>query len=156
MTLFITQKIIDMETLLIAEASITINADASRVWEALTTPELISKYLMGTTVNSDWNEGSAITYSGEYNGKKYLDKGIIKKIIPYKVLQTTYLSSMSGKADKPENYNLVTYKLSEKNGKTLVTLTQDNVETEKEKEHVTGNWKMVLQKLKEVAEQKKS
>jgi hypothetical protein len=59
---------------------------------------------------------------------------------------------MGGKEDKPENYNLVTYYLSEKDGKTIVTLTQDNVGSEKEKEHVTDNWKAVLKKLKEVVE----
>jgi len=36
--------------------------------------------------------------------------------------------------------------------KTTVTLTQDNVLTDKEKEHVTANWNQVLQKMKEVIE----
>jgi hypothetical protein len=59
---------------------------------------------------------------------------------------------MGGKDDKPENYNLVTYQLWPKDNKTMVTLTQDNVLSEKEKQHVTSNWNMVLEKLKEVAE----
>ncbi|MCW3119812.1 MAG: hypothetical protein JWM28_3894 [Chitinophagaceae bacterium] len=134
------------------EATISIDAPAEKVWEALTTPALIEKYLMGTHVTTDWQQGSAITYDGEYNGKKYHDKGVIKKIELGKILQTTYWSSAGGKEDKPENYNLVTYKLSNKEDKTVVTLTQDNVISEKEKEHVTGNWRTVLKKLKEVAE----
>lgn len=141
-----------MNKQLIAEASVSINANKSTVWEAITTPELIKKYLMGTTVTSEWKEGSDITYEGEYNGKTYRDKGVIKKIEPEKLFQSTYWSSMGGKQDKPENYNLVTYKLAEDAGKTMVTLTQDNVQSDKEKEHVTQNWNMVLQKLKEVAE----
>jgi len=141
-----------MKGQLIAEVSVSINAGKSKVWKALTTPELIKKYLMGTNVTSDWKEGSAITYQGEYNGKTYQDKGVIKTFEPEKVLQSTYWSSMGGKEDKPENYNLVTYKLSEAGDKTIVMLTQDNVQSEKEKEHVTQNWNMVLKKLKEVAE----
>lgn len=141
-----------MENKLTAETSIAINADSSKVWEALTTPELIKKYLMGTNVTSEWKEGSAITYAGEYQGKTYSDKGVIKKIEKGKILQSTYWSSMGGKEDRPENYNLVTYKLSHKDGKTVVTLTQDNINSENEKKHVSENWKMVLQKLKEVAE----
>ncbi|MDQ6904961.1 MAG: hypothetical protein M3139_18360, partial [Bacteroidota bacterium] len=39
------------------------------------------------------------------------------------------------KEDKRENYNLVTYELLEKSGETVVTITQDNVQSEKEKEH---------------------
>jgi uncharacterized protein YndB with AHSA1/START domain len=134
------------------ETSISINADASKVWDALTKPEKIKKYLMGTNVKTDWKEGSPITYEGEYNGKTYKDKGMIKKIEPAKILQTTYWSSMGGKEDKPENYNLVTYRLNEKDGKTVVTLSQDNINSEKEKEHVTENWKSVLQGLKNVVE----
>jgi uncharacterized protein YndB with AHSA1/START domain len=93
--------------MLIAATTISIDATAAEVWKALTSPELIKKYLMGTDVSSDWKEGSTITYSGEYNGKKYQDKGIIKKIEPGKILQSTYRSSISEKEDKPENYKLL-------------------------------------------------
>ena len=137
-----------------ADISIEIEASPAEVWKAITTPSMIKKYLMGTNVSTDWKEGSAITYEGEYNGKKYKDKGIIKKIQPAKILETTYWSSMGGKEDKPENYNTVTYKLEENSdGTTMVKLTQDNILTEQEKEHVTVNWKMVLQKLKEGVEE---
>ena len=144
-----------MENTLTSETSISVDATPAKVWKALTTPKLIKKYLMGTDVSTDWKEGSAITYNGEYEGKKYHDKGIIKKIEPEKILQSTYLSSMSGKEDKPDNYNLVTYKLTKSDDKTVITLTQDNNSTEKEKEHSTENWKAVLKKLKEVVESEK-
>jgi len=72
--------------------------------------------------------------------------------MPEKLLQSTYWSSMGGKEDKPENYNVVTYKLTQKDNKTAVTLTQDNVHSENEREHVTDNWNSVLKKLKEVVE----
>lgn len=137
---------------LTTETSISIKASPAQVWKALTTPKLIKKYLMGTDVSSDWKEGSSITYTGEYEGKKYHDKGTIKKIEPEKILQSTYWSSAGGKEDKPENYNLVTYQLTKSEDQTTVTLVQDNISTEKEKEHVTENWKRVLKKLKEVVE----
>jgi uncharacterized protein YndB with AHSA1/START domain len=144
-----------MKNTLIAETSVSVDATPAQVWKVLTTPKLIKKYLMGTDVTSDWKGGSTITYNGEYEGKKYHDKGVIKKIEPEKILQSTYLSSMSGKEDKPENYNLVTYKITKRDDKTVITLTQDNNATEKEKEHSTENWKAVLKKLKEVAESEK-
>lgn len=142
-----------MKGQLIAETSVSIKATSQQVWKAITTPSSIKKYLMGTHATSDWKEGSPITYEGEYNGKKYHDKGTIRKFEPGKVFQSTYWSSMGGKEDKPENYNLVTYELSEKDGNTIVKLIQDNVSSEKEKAHATNNWKEVLQKLKEVVEE---
>jgi len=144
-----------MKNNLIAETSISVDATPVEIWKVLTTPKLVKKYLLGTDVTTDWKEGSAITYSGEYEGKKYNDKGIIKKIEPEKIFQTTYWSSMGGKEDKPENYNLVTYKLTKSGDKTVITLSQDNNSTEKEKEHSTENWKAVLEKLKEIVESEK-
>ena len=141
-----------MKETLKAETSISVDATPAQVWKALTTPKLIKKYLMGADVSTDWKEGSPITYSGEYEGKKYQDKGMIKKAEAGKILQSTYWSSMSGKEDKPENYNLVTYKITKRDNKTVVKLSQDNIATEKEKEHSRENWKMVLKKLKEVVE----
>lgn len=144
-----------MKNTLNVETSISVDGTPAQVWKVLTTPKLIKKYLLGTDVSSDWKVGSSIIYTGEYEGKKYHDRGIIKKIEPEKVLQSTYLSSMTGKKDKPENYNLITYTLTKEGSKTIITLSQDNVSTEKEKEHSTQNWNMVLQKLKEVVESEK-
>ena len=142
-----------MKNGLTAEASIVIDAKPALVWKAITSPDMIKKYLMGTNVSTDWKEGSTISYEGEYNGKKYRDKGVIKKIEPGKIFQSTYWSSMGGKEDKPENYNLVTYELQEKGAQTELHLSQDNVQSEEEKKHVTGNWNNVLMKLKSVVEE---
>jgi len=38
---------------------------------------------------------------------------------------------MSGIDDKPENYVTVTYELSDKDGKTTLTVTQENIPTRK-------------------------
>ena len=48
----------------VAKAAITINAPASKVWDALTNPDLIKQYLFGTEVTTDWQVGSPITYRG--------------------------------------------------------------------------------------------
>jgi uncharacterized protein YndB with AHSA1/START domain len=137
---------------LVVESSITINATPAQVWKALTTPALIKKYLMGSEVSTDWKEGSPIEYRGQYNGKAYHDKGVITRLEPHKIFQSTYWSSMGGKEDKPENYNLVTYELAAGGGQTEVKHTQDNVHSEEEQAHLAENWAAVLQQLKAVAE----
>jgi uncharacterized protein YndB with AHSA1/START domain len=139
-----------MKGSLISETSVSIKASAARVWKAITDPKSIKQYLFGTKVTSDFKEGSEITYEGEFEGRSYKDKGVIRKMEPGKIFQSTFLSGT--KEDKPENYNLVTYKLVEDEGKTVVTLSQDNIASEKEKEHSDGNWTTVLKKLKEVVE----
>ena len=57
-----------MNNTLIAEATVTINAPAARVWESLTDPDLIRQYLFGADVITDWKVGSPILYKGTYMG----------------------------------------------------------------------------------------
>jgi uncharacterized protein YndB with AHSA1/START domain len=141
-----------MNNKLLAEQSIVINAPATMVWHALITPELIKQYLFGTETITDWKVGSPIVYQGVWQGKRYEDKGTIVALVPDKLLETTYWSSMSGVADSPENYKKVTYKLTPEKTGTRLTITQDNNATEEEQKHSEGNWKMVLDGLKKLVE----
>lgn len=137
---------------LLAKKSASIHAPVEKVWEALTKPELIKQYFFGTEAVSDWKQGSPLTFKGVWEGKHYEDKGTIVNIQPTTYLRYTYLSSMSGKEDLPENYAHVTYELSEDGESTLLTVTQDNVENEKSRVHSEENWGVVLNSLKEMLE----
>ncbi len=141
-----------MESNLIANSQITINVPAAKVWEALTKPELIKKYLFGTEAKSDWKVGSPITYKGVWEGKAYEDKGVILEFVPNKKLVSTYWSGFAGKPDVPENYQKVSYELEEKDGQTTLKITQENNPTAESAEHSGDNWKMVLGKMKEILE----
>ena len=136
----------------IAKASIIINVPTEKVWEALTTPEMIRQYLFGTQVTTDWQVGSSITYRGEWQGKAYEDKGKILQVEPQKLLVSTYWSSLSGLADIPENYNTVRYELSAEGSRTQLTIIQDNNATQEDASHSEQNWKMVLDGIKNLLE----
>ena len=132
-----------------AKAAITINAPTSRVWDALTQPDLIKQYLFGTKVTTDWQVGSPITYEGTWEGKAYKDKGKVLKVEPGKLLVSTFWSSLAGLPDVPENYQTVQYELSAEGGGTRLTITQDNNATQEEADHSAQNWKMVLDGMKQ-------
>ncbi|MCK7555367.1 SRPBCC domain-containing protein [Chitinophaga sedimenti] len=135
-----------------AKAAIAINATPDKVWEALTDPDMIREYLFGTNTITDWQKGSPITYKGEWKGQPYEDKGTIVDIVPEKRLHTTYFSGMSGKEDIPENYANVIYEISEQQGKTVLTITQDNNADEASRKHSEENWNTVLEGLKQLVE----
>jgi len=135
-----------------SKSTVEINAPIEKVWDALTKPELVKKYFFGTMVNTDWQVGSPITFTGEWNGKAYQDKGEILEIEKGKHVMYTYWSSMGGTSDVPENYLKVTYDLEAKDSKTMVTIASENKD-EESKKHSENNWDMVLQKLKDMLEQ---
>ena len=138
---------------LVARAAIAINASAQRVWEALITPQSIKQYMFGTDVVSDWREGSSIVWKGEWQGKKYEDKGTLLKVRPGRTLQYTHFSPLVGLPDKPENYHTVTIELSADDDETLVTLHQDNNESVEARTHSERNWETFLSGLKKYVEQ---
>lgn len=137
---------------LIAKVDVIVHAPVAKVWKALTDPKIIKQYLFGTEVVTDWKIGGSIIWKGIWQGNPYEDKGEILQIIPEKLLETTYWSSMAGLPDKPENYKKVTYQLVEANGNTKLFLTQNNNSTDEDKNHSEKNWRMVLDGLKKLLE----
>ena len=137
---------------LIAKAEATINAPAAKVWHALVTPADITQYMFGTTVTSTWREGSPITWKGEWKGKPYEDKGVIKTFAAERILRYTHFSPLAGQPDKPENYHTVTIELAADGAGTLVTLSQDGNATEEAKKHSEGMWSTMLAGLKQFIE----
>jgi uncharacterized protein YndB with AHSA1/START domain len=142
-----------MTTGVVATSEIEVDADAERVWRALTDPDQVAQYFLGSKVKSSWEEGSPITWSGEWEGKPYEDKGEVKVADEPHRLVVTHFSPLSGQPDKPENYHTLSYALSESDGHTKVVFTQDNNPDEDAAKHSQENWDMMLQGLKKVVEQ---
>ncbi len=136
------------------EITAIIKAPIDKVWDALTTPEIIKQYFFGTHLTTDWKEGSPMYFQGEFQGIKYEDKGVVKKFTPKKHITYSYWSVFSGQPDQPENYQLVSYDLNEVEGGTEIVVKQSNLkeDTETHKDHVRANWKMVLEGLKQLVE----
>ena len=137
---------------LIAKAEININTTVDEVWDALINPEKIKQYMFGATVLSEWKPGSAISWKGEMNGKKYEDRGEILQASPRKLLQYSHYSPLSKLPDAPENYHIVTIELTGGKDETGVVLTQDKNGSEKEREEAKKKWTAMLESLKKLLE----
>ncbi len=137
----------------VASASVLINAPVEKVWNSLTDPSIIRKYMFGSEVISDWNEGSSIIWKGKWQGKSYEDKGTVVRKIPLKTLELTHFSPLSGIADEPENYHRLIFNLSSTGPGTNLHLVQDNNPDEDSRNHSQENWEVMLQSLKKLLEE---
>lgn len=138
---------------LIASVSLHIEAPESEVWNALTDPAKIKKYMFGADVVSDWKPGSSVAIKGVWEGKPYEDKGSVLEAEPGRKLVYTHYSPLSGVPDKPENYHTITIELIPRDAETDLTLSQDNNATEEERLHSQENWKVMMEGLKKTAEE---
>jgi uncharacterized protein YndB with AHSA1/START domain len=136
----------------VATAGVVISASPDRVWTALTDPAQIEQYMMGSQVESDWRVGSPITWKGEYQGKRYEDRGKILEYEPNRRLAMTHFSPLSGAEDRPENYHNVLFELDGDGDETRVSLSQDGNSSDEEAAHSAKNWQMMLDGLKQVVE----
>jgi uncharacterized protein YndB with AHSA1/START domain len=140
--------------------SITLNADALKVWEALTKPEIIKKYMSGTEVISDWKVGSPILWVGTTEGDERVKiKGSIEKIEVGKLIQFSTLDLDADSIDIPTNYVKSTFELTPKLGKTLLSVTEGDYsqidDGRKRFVEADGGWNRTLNALKAYIENKR-
>lgn len=139
---------------LTAHCDVVIDAGPAAVWAGLTDSELVGKAFFDSTIESDWQEGSPVTISGEWQGKEFRDKGQVVTVVPNQQLVYTHWSPLSGTADEPENYHTITVRLSPVGDGTKLSLSQDNVADETELEHTERNWSAMLENLKKLIEER--
>lgn len=120
----------------------------------LTKPEKIKTYLFGTEVNTDWRVGSPISFSGEYEGHKYEDKGNVIEKKPNELLNYSYWSGFSGLEDRPENYSLVSYRIKKlANNNCEFTWHQQGFSSEEGKCHTEEGLEKMLEQIKQLSEE---
>lgn len=105
--------------------TVHINAPTSKVWEALTNPELMKKWMSETEIHiiTDWKVGSPFMIRGDLHGIKFENKGTVLRFEPSKVLAYNHLSSISRLPDKPENFSIIEFQLAPMQDQTSLTLT---------------------------------
>lgn len=128
-----------------------------KVWEALITPEIVTKWMKNTKVETDWKEGSPIVYTcydkkgkvAKWEGKDMIWSGTIEKMSSYQELTCTYPDSKTGLTK--ESYIL---SIGE-NGSTDVKFVQELTTEEIASKYKEGA-KDILQMLKNFLEKEKA
>ena len=135
----------------VVSVSTTVSAKPDKVWKALTANEML-----GARVETDWQVGHPITFSGEWNGKPFKDKGEIRSFKEGRELSYTHWSANNGEG-RPESYHLVQYDLEPQGETTKVTLSQFDMGKPAQVDEATKaefrkTWSVMLHGLKKKAE----
>lgn len=137
----------------IIKKEILIDTTISKVWDALTNPELMGQWMWeGMSVTSDWKVGSPIIFTGKFYNTNYTDKGTILKLENEKVFSYNYWGKLSQLPDSPENYTVIEFSLINKENKTLLTLTQTDFITYEIYAHWNFYWVVTLNIIRKLAE----
>jgi len=137
-----------------ANKTIRINAPTSKVWEALTNPEAMKKWMSETEINiiTDWTVGNPIVMHGNLHRINFENKGTVLQFEREKILKYSHLSSLSRLPDEPRNYSIIEFSLTPIENGTDLTVTLSNFPTEAIDKHLVFYWNVTLEILKRMIE----
>ncbi len=146
----------------IVKNSIGIQADAAKVWDALTNPAQTKKYMFGCEVLTDWEVGSPMHWQAIYEGNEMVFvKGYVLAIDPGVRLRYSVIDPNAEYPHTPENHLNVTYELIDHGDHTELIVTQDGFENaydgERRFAEVQNNgdgWNPILEAIKNIVEVK--
>jgi uncharacterized protein YndB with AHSA1/START domain len=124
---------------------IYIRTTPERLWEAITDPEVRSKYQFGVRVASDWKPGSGIELT-HANAPGPLGEGEVLEADPPRRLVHSMVALWSDEA-KSEGTSRVTWEIEPVGDSCRLTLTHDELR-EGASEEIYGGWPMILSGLK--------
>ena len=133
-------------------SSIEINASPEKIWDLLTKPALVKLWQYGSELLTTWEPGSDIRFRTEWEGKIYEQWGKVFEMKPNKLIRYSLFAPRPGLDDKAENHFIMTYNLSEENGKTRLEIIQEDNRPGAVQEEPQGEENPVLSSLRELAE----
>ena len=141
-----------------ASKTIEIDAPTVKVWNVLTNPEWMKKWMAEpeTEINilTDWTVGNPIVMYGKLHSRiKFENKGRVLQFEREKILQYSHLSSLSRLPDEPNNYSIIGFQLAPIDNRTNLTLTLSNFPTEAIFKHLVFYWNVTLEILKRKIEE---
>jgi uncharacterized protein YndB with AHSA1/START domain len=105
---------------------VKILAPASKVWLALTMPDLVKQWQYGSDLMTTWELGTPIIFRNEWNGQTFEQKGTVLEFQPESRLKYSLFFPRPDLDDIPEHCFFMIYELTETAGLTSVLFRQED------------------------------
>lgn len=109
-----------------SDSTIKISAPASKIWLALTSPDLVKQWQYGSDLLTTWEPGTSIIFRNEWNGQVFEQKGTVIEFIPELRLKYSLFFPRPDLQDIPEHHFFMTYELTEGDGVTSLLVRQED------------------------------
>jgi uncharacterized protein YndB with AHSA1/START domain len=133
-------------------STIKINASTKKVWDTITKPELVKLWQYGSDLFTTWKIGSDIKFRTEWEGKVFEQWGKVLEVRPNKLVKYSLFAPRPDLEDKPENYFIMSYVLTQQDGQTQLEIIQEDNRPNAIQEKPQGEENPVLKSLKQLAE----
>ena len=131
---------------------IKINAPIQKVWKTVTEPEMVKLWQFGSDLITTWEVGSEIRFVTKWEEQVFEQWGVIQEIRENELLKYRLFAPRPDLEDKPENYFIMSYVLTEENGITKLEIIQEDNRPNAIQEELQGEENPILKSLKDLAE----
>jgi uncharacterized protein YndB with AHSA1/START domain len=133
-------------------STIVLDAPIQKVWNALTQPTLVKQWQYGSDLITDWIVGNEIRFRNEWEGQVFEQWGTVLEVIPNQKIKYSLFFPRPELEDKPENYFIMSYILTEENQKVKLEILQEDNRPGAIQEEPQGEENPILQGLKALIE----
>lgn len=128
-----------------------INASRERVWNALTNPEFTRLYFHSTRVRSTWEQGAAVEFLYDSDGKVAVEGEVLESSPPDRlVISWHVLYDDDARGETPSR---VSFTLEDINGQTKLRILHDHFpDSSVVLDGVSQGWPWIISGLKSVVE----
>jgi uncharacterized protein YndB with AHSA1/START domain len=133
-------------------STIIINSSPQKVWDTITKPELVKLWQFGSDLLTTWEIGSDIKFTSRWEDKVFEQWGKVLEFSPNKLVKYSLFAPRPDLEDKPENYFIMSYVLTEENEQIKLEIIQEDNRPNAAQEEPQGEENPVLKALKEIAE----
>jgi uncharacterized protein YndB with AHSA1/START domain len=124
---------------------IYIRTTPDRLWQAITDPEIRSKYNFGAAVQSEWEVGSPLVMGVEKMGIQLAEGEVLEIDPPRRLVHT--MTALWNDEVKSEGVSRVTWEIEQVADSCHLTVTHDQMR-DGANDQIYGGWPMILSGLK--------
>lgn len=106
----------------------------------------------GSDLITDWKIGNEIRFRNEWEGQVFEQWGTVLEVSPNQKIKYSLFFPRPELEDKPENYFIMSYVLSEENQKVKLEIIQEDNRPRSVQEEPQGEENPILQSLKALIE----
>ena len=131
---------------------IKINAPIQKVWKIVTEPEMVKLWQFGSDLKTTLKVGTEIRFVTKWEKQIFEQWGKILEVRENELLKYSLFSPRPDLEDKPENYFVMSYILTDENGNTKLEIIQEDNRLNAVQEAQQGEENPILKSLKDLAE----
>jgi uncharacterized protein YndB with AHSA1/START domain len=110
----------------VSVSKVSVNAAKGTVWKVITEPAHVQQWQYASVLDTNWSVGGPIRFTTEWDGQTFEQWGTVLSFDAPNRLSYSLFAPRPDLDDRAEHYFTMTYELTDGDGVTELTITQED------------------------------